>query len=123
MAGVTSKVTTGLTGLAVAKNPQHTLGVLYSKILRTLQKMPESAAYRKYTEEIINERTQILKSTEDIGAIEKQIGCGQIEEVIVQAENELILSRKMLNWKPWEPLVKQAPPNQWTWPPAQPQGQ
>ncbi|XP_018575447.1 NADH dehydrogenase [ubiquinone] 1 alpha subcomplex subunit 5 [Anoplophora glabripennis] len=122
MAGVTTKVTTGLTGLAVAKNPHHTLGVLYSKILRTLQKMPESAAYRKYTEEIINERTQILKANENVDVIEKQIGCGQIEEIIVQAENELILARKMLNWKPWEPLVKQAPPTQWTWPPAQPLG-
>lgn len=122
MAGITKKVTTGLTGLAVATNPHHTLGVLYSKLLRTLQKMPENAAYRKYTEEIINERTQILKSTENIDVIEKQIGCGQIEEIVIQAENELILARKMLNWKPWEPLVKQAPPNQWTWPPAQPQG-
>lgn len=119
MAGVT-KVTTGLTGLAVAKNPHHTLGVLYGKILRTLQKMPENAAYRKYTEEIVNERAQIIKSNQSVDAIEKQIGCGQIEEVIVQAENELILARKMLNWKPWEPLVKEAPPNQWVWPPAQP---
>ncbi|CAG9836602.1 unnamed protein product [Diabrotica balteata] len=119
MAG-TAKLATGLTGLAVAKNPHHTLGILYSKILRTLQKMPEDAAYRKYTADIINERSKILKSTTDVVSIERQIGCGQIEEVIVQAENELILARKMLNWKPWEPLVKEAPPTQWTWPPAQP---
>ncbi|KAG5888098.1 hypothetical protein JTB14_021898 [Gonioctena quinquepunctata] len=120
MAGV-AKITTGLTGLAVATNPHHTLGVLYTKILRTLQKMPESAAYRKHTESVINERSQILKSTQNVEAIEKQIGCGQIEEIIVQAENELILSRKMLNWKPWEPLMKEAPVNQWAWPPAQPE--
>ncbi|KAJ8973336.1 hypothetical protein NQ317_004648 [Molorchus minor] len=117
MAGV--KATTGLTGLAVAKNPHHSLGVLYSKILRTLQKMPESAAYRKHTEEIIKERSQMLKANACIETVEKQIGCGQIEEVIVQAENELILARKMLNWKPWEPLLKQSPPNQWSWPPVQ----
>lgn len=119
MSGVT-KLTTGLTGLAVSKNPHHTLGVLYGKILRTLQQMPQDASYRKYTEEIINERAQILKSNQDVATIERQIGCGQIEEVIVQAENELILARKMLNWKPWQPLTKEAPPNQWTWPPAQP---
>ncbi|KAJ8920219.1 hypothetical protein NQ315_011880 [Exocentrus adspersus] len=123
MAGVSTKITTGLTGLAVAKHPHHVLGVLYGKILRTLQKMPESAAYRKYTEEVINERSQILKANQDITVVEKQIGCGQIEEVIVQAENELLLARKMLDWKPWEPLIKQPPPNQWTWPPAQPQPQ
>lgn len=119
MAGVT-KVTTGLTGLVVSKYPHHTLGILYGKIMRTLQKMPENAAYRKYTEQIINERSQILQNNENVEKIEQLIGCGQIEEIIVQAENELILSRKMLDWKPWEPLIKEAPPNQWSWPPAQP---
>lgn len=52
---------TGLTGLAVARNPHHTLGVLYSKILRALQKMPDHAAYKKYTADIVNERAKILK--------------------------------------------------------------
>lgn len=113
-----TKLTTGLTGLAVSKNPHHTLGVLYGKIIRTLQKMPEQAAYRKYTEEVINERSNILQSTADVATIEQKIGCGQIEEVIVQAENELLLARKMLNWKPWEPLIKDAPADQWAWPPA-----
>lgn len=122
MAGA-AKVTTGLTGLTVAKHPHHTLGILYAKILRTLQKMPESAAYRKYTEQVIVNRSHILQNNQNIEAIEKQIGCGQIEEIIVQAENELVLSRKMLDWRPWEPLMKEAPPNQWNWPPAQPKAQ
>ncbi|XP_059176188.1 NADH dehydrogenase [ubiquinone] 1 alpha subcomplex subunit 5-like [Physella acuta] len=81
MAGV-NKITTGLTGLAVSKHPHQSLGVLYSTILGVLQKMPKS-----------------------------KINCGQIQEVIKQAERELSLARKMLLWKPWEPLVGQAPPN------------
>lgn len=112
------KKTTGLTGLAVSKTPHYTLGVLYGKILRTLQKMPESAAYRRHTEKIIAERAAVLKNNCEVEAVEYKIACGQVEELIVQAENELILARKMLTWKPWEPLAKEAPPNQWTWPPA-----
>jgi len=110
------KTTTRLTGLAVAKNPHHTLGVLYGKILRSCQKMPQDASYRKYTEEIVTERLNHVKSTQDIQELEKKINCGQIEEVIIQAENEAMLARKMLEWKPWEPLVREAPPSQWKWP-------
>ncbi|XP_077295909.1 NADH dehydrogenase (ubiquinone) subunit ND-13B isoform X1 [Arctopsyche grandis] len=112
------KKTTGLTGLAVAINPHHNLSVLYNKILRTLQQMPETAAYRKYTEQIINERSAVLKQTPIVAEVEKKIGCGQAEELIFQAENELVLARKMLIWKPWEPLVSKAPKGQWDWPPT-----
>lgn len=78
MSGALKKAT-GLTGLAVAKTPHHTLGVLYGKILRVLQKMPESAAYRRYTEQIVCERADALKSTPDVIALEKKIGCGQVK--------------------------------------------
>ncbi|KAG0720001.1 NADH dehydrogenase [ubiquinone] 1 alpha subcomplex subunit 5 [Chionoecetes opilio] len=53
--------TTGLAGLAVAAHPHHTLGVLYGKILRCLQKMPPDASYRKYTEQIITEKYNFVK--------------------------------------------------------------
>ncbi|XP_012356162.1 NADH dehydrogenase [ubiquinone] 1 alpha subcomplex subunit 5-like isoform X2 [Nomascus leucogenys] len=42
---------------------------------------------------------------------EDQLQGGQIEEVILQAKNELSLARKMMQWKPWE-----TPANQWKWP-------
>ena len=58
-----AKITTGLTRLAVAKNPHHTLGVFYSKSLRALAKMPTDYAYRKHTEQIILERAEMVKST------------------------------------------------------------
>ncbi|XP_054730313.1 NADH dehydrogenase [ubiquinone] 1 alpha subcomplex subunit 5 [Anastrepha obliqua] len=113
-----AKVTTGLTGLAVASNPHHTLGALYGKILRALSKMPQDASYRKYTEKVVQNRLKAVDTHKDVTALEKEIASGQVEELIVQAENELILARKMLGWKPWESLVKPQPPKQWTWPPA-----
>ncbi|XP_059217498.1 NADH dehydrogenase [ubiquinone] 1 alpha subcomplex subunit 5-like [Stomoxys calcitrans] len=58
--------------------------------------MPQDAAYRKYTEQIVQQRSKAVEANKDITALEKAIGCGQVEELIVQAENELVLARKML---------------------------
>ncbi|KAH8270186.1 hypothetical protein KR018_005443, partial [Drosophila ironensis] len=110
---------TGLTGLAVSTNPHHTLSALYGKILRAVAKMPQEASYRKYTEKLIKERANAVAMQKQVFALENAVGCGQVEELIVQAENELVLARKMLGWKPWEKLVQQAPAKQWDWPPAQ----
>ncbi|XP_041636400.1 NADH dehydrogenase [ubiquinone] 1 alpha subcomplex subunit 5 [Cheilinus undulatus] len=115
MAGLLKK-TTGLVGLAVSQNPHERLRILYSKILASVQAMPPDAAYRKYTEQMINEKINHVKAEPDVEKLEKKINCGQIEEVIFQAECELALSRKMAEWKPWEPLVEEPPPNQWKWP-------
>ncbi|XP_038609010.1 NADH dehydrogenase [ubiquinone] 1 alpha subcomplex subunit 5 isoform X2 [Tachyglossus aculeatus] len=93
MAGVLKK-TTGLVGLAVCATPHERLRILYTKILDALEHIPQNAAYRKYTEQITNEKLQMVK----------------------EAESELHLARKMLQWKPWEPLVEEPPANQWKWP-------
>jgi len=111
-----AKVSTNLTRLAVAKNPHHLLGVFYSKSLRALAKMPSDYAYRKHTEQIILERAEMVKTIKDVSELEKKIGCGQIEEVVIQADNELKLARKILEWKSWEPLENEPPVNQWKWP-------
>ncbi|XP_053687408.1 NADH dehydrogenase [ubiquinone] 1 alpha subcomplex subunit 5 [Sabethes cyaneus] len=117
MSGAIKKAT-GLTGLAVAQNPHHTLTALYNKILRAVAKMPEDAAYRRYTEQLVSERAKIVSTIPNVREVEQKINGGQVEELIIQAENELHLARKMLGWKPWDPLVKQAPATQWAWPPA-----
>ncbi|XP_037077846.1 NADH dehydrogenase [ubiquinone] 1 alpha subcomplex subunit 5-like [Pollicipes pollicipes] len=116
MASNALKRTTGLTGLAVVNNPHHRLTVLYEKIQRVLVRMPQEAAYRRSTEAIVAERQAVLQAEKDPVMVEQKLGCGQCEELIVQAENELVLAKKMLQWKPWEPLVEQAPTSQWKWP-------
>lgn len=76
---------------------------------------------------------QIVQAESDIAVIEKKIGCGQVEELIdqvggvlftieghhielSQAERELSLTSKMEEWRPWQPLLSDPPPNQWQWP-------
>lgn len=62
------------------------------------------------------ERAALVKSETSVADLEKKINCGQIEEVLIQADNELSLARKILEWKAWEPLIAEAPANQWKWP-------
>ncbi|XP_022369429.1 NADH dehydrogenase [ubiquinone] 1 alpha subcomplex subunit 5-like isoform X1 [Enhydra lutris kenyoni] len=110
------KKTTGLVGLAVCESPHESLRILYSKILGVLEQIPKNAAYRNYTEQITNEKLSMVKAEPDVKKLEDQLQCSQLEEVILQAENELSLARNMLQWKPWETLVEEPPANQWKWP-------
>ncbi|KAL6057341.1 hypothetical protein STEG23_019236, partial [Scotinomys teguina] len=88
------------------------LTILYTKILDILKQFPKHAAYRKYTEQITSEKLDMVKAERDVKKLENLLQGGEVEEVILQAENELSLARKMLQWKPWEPLVEEAPANQ-----------
>nr|BAB26409.1 unnamed protein product [Mus musculus] len=115
MAGLLKK-TTGLVGLAVCDTPHERLTILYTKTLDILKHFPKHAAYRKYTEQITNEKLDMVKAEPDVKKLEALLQGGEVEEVILQAEKELSLARKMLKWKPWEPLVEEPPANQWNWP-------
>ena len=113
------KESTRITGLAVAKDPHHSLTVLYEKILKTLEKIPENAAYKQHTKQLVTERLNLVKTIKNPADLEAKIDPAfQLEEAIRDAENELILARKIVDWKTWEPLVGQAPKNQWKWPMA-----
>ena len=46
--------------------------------------MPKEAAYRRQTEQIVQQRLQIVQAESNIPAIENKIGCGQVEELIDQ---------------------------------------
>nr|XP_010349126.1 NADH dehydrogenase [ubiquinone] 1 alpha subcomplex subunit 5-like isoform X2 [Saimiri boliviensis boliviensis] len=52
----------------------------------------------------------------DVQKLEDQLQGGQLEEVILQAEHELSLARKTVQWKTREPLVEEPPADQWKWP-------
>ena len=46
--------------------------------------MPTDYTYRKITEALVMERTNIIKQAATIGEAEAKIWAGQIEEVIIQ---------------------------------------
>lgn len=54
--------TTGLVGLAVCETPHERLRILYTKTLDVLEQIPKTAAYRKYTEQITNEKLDMVKA-------------------------------------------------------------
>ena len=100
-------------GLPVQPQPHQRLKTIYDSTLKVLTEMPPSAVYRQSVETLIKSRLAAVNAfpnLEDIHALEQKIGAGQVEEVIKQAEDELSLAKKMIDWKPWEALKTQAPP-------------
>uniref|UniRef100_A0A5S6R385 NADH dehydrogenase [ubiquinone] 1 alpha subcomplex subunit 5 n=1 Tax=Trichuris muris TaxID=70415 RepID=A0A5S6R385_TRIMR len=116
MSFAVKKLTTGLTGIHVVQNPAKHLRIIYGRILKALQKMPESSEYRKSTEATILDRLQMIEAEPNPEKLEEKFAIGQLEEVILQAELELNLTRTMLRYAPWEPLVVKPADNQWSWP-------
>ncbi|KAJ0402730.1 hypothetical protein P43SY_007872 [Pythium insidiosum] len=126
------KTTTGIVGLPVNVNARQDLIAIYNKTLqaaqvthasatgsvgsggprltglahRPPQTLPEGIAYRKAVEQITNYRLKVVMENEDEDTIEKVINCGQLEELIEQAEDELSVIPMYLEHKLWEPPVK-----------------
>lgn len=95
------KQTTGIVGLDVVPNARAVLIDLYSKTLKEIQAVPEDEGYRKAVESFTRHRLSVCKEEEDWEAIEKRLGCGQVEELIEEAQDELTLIGKMIEWDPW----------------------
>uniref|UniRef100_A0A663N6V6 NADH dehydrogenase [ubiquinone] 1 alpha subcomplex subunit 5 n=1 Tax=Athene cunicularia TaxID=194338 RepID=A0A663N6V6_ATHCN len=68
------------------------LRILYTKILGILKNIPKDAAYRKYTEQIVNQRFNLVQTETDVQKLQDKLNSGHIEEVIVQVKSENELS-------------------------------
>lgn len=87
---------------------------VYSATLKELQKsFPAESVYRQSVENITNARKQIVEANEVTEVIEKQIGNGLIEEILIQAGEEYELVKKMAEYKPWEQLEEKPLADQW----------
>lgn len=108
------KRTTGITGLLVHPNPLPELTKTYESTLTVLASIPQTSVYRQGAEALTRHKLKIVQeSNGDIGAVEKQLNEGQIEESLDIAGDELQLAGKMVKWKAWEPLAEKAEAGQW----------
>lgn len=92
---------TGLTGIYTHPNPGTALLSVYNQTLAELAKFPESSVYRQSVENVTKQRKQIVEEGGVNEVMENKIGAGLIEEVLIQAGEELALTKKMLEWKPY----------------------
>ncbi|KAG5365537.1 putative NADH dehydrogenase [ubiquinone] 1 alpha subcomplex subunit 5 [Yarrowia sp. C11] len=106
----------GLTGIYQHPNPRPALIALYDATLKELQdKHPKDSVYRQSIENLTSHRKQIVEDNEVSEVIEAKIGAGLIEEVVIQAHEELELAKKMSEWKPWEELEEKPLEDQWVY--------
>lgn len=108
-----TKTSTGLVGLPVNPNARADLIGLYQRTLKEAQALPaEAAAYKDAVEHITKYRLSVCEKHSEVhglaslantsigrgltwgwprqeSAIEKEINCGQLEELIEQAHDEL----------------------------------
>lgn len=88
---VRGKKSTGIVGLAVETDAKPILLDLYAQTLAALQAVPEASEYRKTVETLTKERLAVVQARDDLSAIEAAVGCGQVEQLIEQARDELKL--------------------------------
>jgi NADH dehydrogenase (ubiquinone) 1 alpha subcomplex subunit 5 len=102
------KTSTGILGIAVHPDPLPALSKTYKETLQILKTLPDSAAYRKSTESIVASRLKIVEDALSGGAgdaavekVEQALGEGQIEQILMVAEDEHLLAQQMVEWKPF----------------------
>ena len=67
-------------------------------------KLPSESVYKSSTETLIKSRLKTLEDSSSISQFEEKIGAGIVEELIEDAQGELVLVEKMAQYKPWESL-------------------
>ena len=107
---------TGIAGLYQHPNPRPALISLYNHTLTLLDtKYPKTSIYRQSIEALTKNRLNIVESHDVVEEIENKIGGGLIEEIVVQAHEELNLAYEMAELKCWEELEEKPLEDQWVY--------
>lgn len=106
----------GLTGYYQHPNPRPALISLYNHTLQVLEKdFPRESVYRQSVEQMTRNRLSIVEANEINEQIENKIGGGLIEEIVVQAHDELSLAKELGLLKAWEELEEKPLDDQWVY--------
>ncbi|EDK41954.1 hypothetical protein LELG_00132 [Lodderomyces elongisporus NRRL YB-4239] len=109
-------IPTGITGLFKHPNPRPALITLYNNQLEILNKQfPKESVYRQSVEALTKNRLKIVEEEEITENIENKIGNGLIEELVIQAHDEIQLSRELARLKCWEELEEKPLDDQWVY--------
>mmetsp|Transcript_3081 Transcript_3081/g.2998 ORF Transcript_3081/g.2998 Transcript_3081/m.2998 type:complete len:135 (+) Transcript_3081:803-1207(+) len=107
---------TGLTGIYQHPNPRPALIALYNHTLTVLdKKFPKESVYKQSVEALTKNRLKIVQEEEITENIENKIGGGLIEEIIIQAHEELGLANVLSLLKCWEELEEKPLDDQWVY--------
>lgn len=107
---------TGLAGVLTHPNPRPVLIEIYKSTLNYLDdQFPAESVYKKSTSNFTKKRLEIVEEHQEIDKIESAIGNGLIEELLIQANDELELAKKMVQWKAWEELEEKPLEDQWVY--------
>lgn len=107
---------TGVTGLYQHPNPRPALIALYNNTLTVLdKKFPKDSIYRQSVEALTKNRLNVVENEEITENIENKIGGGLIEEIVIQAHEELNLAHELAKLKCWEELEEKPLEDQWTY--------
>jgi NADH dehydrogenase (ubiquinone) 1 alpha subcomplex subunit 5 len=107
---------TGLTGIFQHPNPRPALAEVYRATLEFLHnELPDESVYKKSVANFTAKRLEIVEANEDVIDIENKIGNGLIEELLIQAADELDLAKKMKAWESWKELEEKPLEDQWTY--------
>lgn len=107
---------TGLTGIYQHPNPRPALIALYNHTLTVLDtKFPKESVYKQSVEALTRNRLKIVQEEEITENIENKIGGGLIEEIIIQAHEELGLANDLSLMKCWEELEEKPLDDQWVY--------
>ena len=85
------KMTTGLSMMDVEPFPRLKLMKLYYMAMQEYKHLPDSYSYKHVSEELTKYRMEVVDQTKNVKEIEQTIAGGMVEDLVMQAHNELKL--------------------------------